>query len=306
MKSILILTSFLFLLSQAYFTYGQDELLKMLEEETKSDKPDYTTATFKTTRLINGHSVENVAAGVLDFRISHRFGYLNTGVSNFFGLDNATTRLGLDYGINNRLMIGIGRSAFQKQLDGFVKFKILRQSTGARNMPITMSVMESMNYKTEKFEDPNRENYTTSKMYFTHQLLIGRKFSESISLQLMPTLVHYNLVPGTGEIPNDLLAVGVGGRVKLSKRVSLNAEYYYQLPDFKLAETTNSVAIGFDIETGGHVFQLHFTNSTGMTERTFITQTTGDFFQGDIHFGFNISRVFTIIDPRKKHVHINA
>jgi hypothetical protein len=300
MKIGLRLFGCIILVLSGFFVYGQDDLLKMLEEETKSDKPDFTTATFKTTRLINGHSIENVAAGVLDFRISHRFGYLNSGAYDFFGLDNATTRLGLDYGISNRLMIGIGRSSFQKQLDGYYKFKILRQSTGSKNMPITMSIMQSINYKTEKFEDPNRENYLTSKMYFAHQLLIGRKFSESISLQLMPTLVHYNLIPGTGEIPNDLLSIGVGGRVKLSKRISLNIEYYYQLPDYKLPETTNSLAIGFDIETGGHVFQLHFTNSTGMTERTFITQTTGDFWKGDIHFGFNISRVFTIKDPRKK------
>ena len=283
-----------------YLVYGQDDLLKMLEEETKSDKPDFTTATFKTTRLINGHSVENVAAGVLDFRISHRFGYVNNGITDFFGLDNATTRLGLDYGISNRFMIGIGRSSYQKQLDGYFKFKLLRQSTGVKNMPVTVSLMESMNYKTEPFEDPDRENFLTSRMYFTHQLLIGRKFSEAISLQVMPTVVHYNLIPGTGEIPNDLISIGVGGRIKLSKRISLNAEYYYQLPDYKFPETTNSLAIGFDIETGGHVFQLHFTNSTGMTERTFITQTTGDFWKGDIHFGFNISRVFTIKDPRKK------
>jgi hypothetical protein len=300
MKIGLRLFGFIILVLSGFFVYGQDDLLKMLEEETKSDKPDFTTATFKTTRLINGHSVENVAAGVLDFRISHRFGYVNTGVKDFFGLDNATTRLGLDYGISNRLMIGIGRSSYQKQLDGYLKFKILRQSTGTKNMPVTMSIMESMNYKTEEFEDPRRENYYTSRMYFTHQLLIGRKFSEAISLQVMPTVVHYNLVPGTGEIPNDLISIGIGGRVKLSKRVSLNVEYYYQLPDYKLPETTNSLAIGFDIETGGHVFQLHFTNSTGMTERTFITQTTGDFWKGDIHFGFNISRVFTIKDPRKK------
>lgn len=279
---------------------GQDDLLSMLEEETKSDKPEYTTATFKTTRLINGHSVENVANGVLDFRISHRFGYINTGLYDFFGLDNATTRLGFDYGIGNRLMIGIGRSTYQKQTDGFAKFKILRQSTGAKKMPVTLSIMGSINYKGEKFENPDRINYQTSKLYFAHQLLIGRKFSESISFQVMPTLVHYNLVPGTGEIPNDMIAIGAGGRIKLNKRVSLNLEYYYQLPDFKFPETTNSLAIGFDIETGGHVFQLHFTNSTGMTERTFITETTGDFFSGEIHFGFNISRVFTITDPRKK------
>ena len=276
--------------------YGQDDLMKMLEEEIKTEETDFVAATFKTTRLINGHSIENVADGVLDFRISHRFGFVNSGAYEFFGLDQAYMRLGLDYGLGNRWMIGMGRSNFQKQLDGFTKFKLLRQSSGTSVMPVTVSLMSSMVYKTEKFSDPSRENYATSKMYYAHQVLIGRKFSEAVSLQLMPTLVHYNLAPGT-TTPNDLLSIGAGGRVKITKRVSLNAEYYYQLPEHRLPDTHNSLALGFDIETGGHVFQLHFTNSTGMTEQTFINETSGDFFNGDIHFGFNISRVFTIKSP---------
>jgi len=297
MKTVRII-NFIVLLFIAPLVYAQDDLMKMLEEETKSDKLDFATATFKTTRLINGHSVENVAAGVLDFRISHRFGFLNSGAYEFFGLDQAFIRLGLDYGITNWWMVGVGRSNYQKQLDGFTKFKLLRQSSGSKTMPLTLSVVSSMIYKLEKFEITTRENFATSKMYFAHQVLIGRKFNESISFQVMPTVVHYNLIPGTA-LPNDLLSIGAGGRVKISKRVSINAEYYYQLPGYKLPGTHNSVAIGFDIETGGHVFQLQFTNSTGMTERTFIHETTGDFLKGDIHFGFNISRVFTIKDPRK-------
>lgn len=278
--------------------FSQDDLMKMLEEETEKDKkPDYTTATFKTTRLINGHSVENVAEGVLDFRISHRFGYISGGAYELWGLDEASMRLGLDYGLSKRWMIGIGRSTYQKQYDGFTKYKILRQSAGSRSMPITLSAIASMMYKSLKFEDPTRENYYTSNMYFSGQLLIARKFNESLSLQVMPTIVHYNLVEGADD-PNDLFSVGVGGRMKLSKRVSLNLEYYYQLPDYKFEGTKNSLAIGFDIETGGHVFQVYCTNSTGMTERTYINETTGDFFKGDIRLGFTISRVFTIKKPK--------
>jgi hypothetical protein len=278
--------------------FSQDDLMKMLEEETEKDKkPDYATATFKTTRLINGHSVENVAAGVLDFRISHRFGYVNGGAYQLWGLDEASMRLGFDYGLSKRWMIGIGRSTYQKQYDGFTKFKFLRQSSGIRNMPITLSAIGSIMYKSLKFEDPTRENYLTSNLYYSGQLLIARKFSESLSIQLMPTIVHYNLVPGAND-PNDLLSVGIGGRMKLSKRVSLNVEYYYQLPDYKFEGTQNSLSIGFDIETGGHVFQVYCTNSTGMTERTYITETTGDFFNGDIRLGFTISRVFTIKKPK--------
>jgi Membrane bound beta barrel domain (DUF5777) len=281
-----------------FFQIGNSQnLLDLLEDEVKKEaKPDFTTATFKTTRLINGHTVENVAGGVLDFRISHRFGFVNTGITEFFGLDQATMRLGLDYGLSNRWMIGVGRSTYQKQLDGFTKFKILRQAPG--KMPITISAVSAIMLKTAPDSDPNRINYYTSRLFFSHQVLIGRKFSERISFQVMPTFIHYNLAETPNTI-NDVLAFGGGGRVKLSKRVSLNAEYYYQLPTNKLEGTQNSIAIGFDIETGGHVFQLQFTNSTGMTERTFISETTGNFFKGDIHFGFNISRVFTLQDPRK-------
>jgi len=278
--------------------FSQDDLMKMLEEETEKDKkPDYTTATFKTTRLINGHSVENVAAGVLDFRISHRFGYVSGGAYELWGLDEASMRIGLDYGLSKRWMIGIGRSTYQKQYDGFTKYKILRQSSGSGSMPITLSAIGTMMYKSLKFDDPDRENYYTSNMYYSGQLLIARKFNESLSLQLMPTIVHYNLVEGADD-PNDLLSVGIGGRMKLSKRVSLNLEYYYQLPDYKFEGTQNSLSIGFDIETGGHVFQLYCTNSTGMTERTYIHETTGNFFEGDIRLGFTISRVFTIKKPK--------
>lgn len=287
----------LFLGALSINSFGQD-LMDILDQEVKKEaKPDYATATFKSTRLINGHTIENVAAGVLDFRISHRFGYLNTGIKEFYGLDQATIRLGLDYGITNWWMVGIGRSSFQKQLDGLTKFKLLRQAKG--QSPVTLSWVSTIMYKTAPFNDPLRINYNTSRLYYSNQLLIGRKFSESVSFQLVPTHIHYNLAE-TPNTNNEVFALGFGGRVKLSKRVSLNAEYYYQLPTYQLEGTHNSLAIGFDIETGGHVFQLQFTNSTGMTERTFISETTGNFFNGDIHFGFNISRVFTIKDPRKK------
>lgn len=292
----LLLIGFVLFISSLHATsYGQD-LMDMLDEETeKQNKPDYVTATFKTTRLINGHSVENVAQGVLDFRISHRFGFLSDGAYELFGLDQASMRMGFDYGLTKRWMIGVGRSTYQKQFDGFTKYKLLSQVSGG--MPLTVSATASIMYKSLKFDTPDRENFLTSKIYYSAQLLIGRKFSESLSLQLMPTLIHYNLTTGIND-PNDVFSVGAGGRMKLNKRVSLNAEYYYQIPGYQLSGTTNSLALGFDIETGGHVFQLNVTNSTGMTERSFISETTGNFFKGDIRFGFTISRVFTIVTPR--------
>ena len=300
MKKLILIVFFIGAASS--FLYAQDDLMKMLADESKKDKKkEFATATFKTSRLINGHSIENVAAGVVDVKISHRFGMVNKGSYEFFGLDQATMRMGIDYGISKRLMIGIGRSTYQKQYDAFYKFKILRQSSGGRgSSPISISAASSVMLQTLKWEDPKRQNYYTSRISFAHQLIIARKFSEGLSIQLMPSYVHYNLANLLTD-PNDIFALGGGGRIKLTKRLSFNIEYYHILPisfvegqDYRLPGTKNSLAVGFDIETGGHVFQLHFTNSTGMTEKTFITETTGDFFKGDIHFGFNLSRVFTI------------
>ncbi len=285
---------------------AQDDLLKMLDAETFL-KRDYATATFKATRLINGHSVENAAPGVLDFKISHRFGMVNKGTYELFGLDQATMRIGFDYGINKKLNIGIGRSTFQKQYDGFIKYKILQQSNGGKwSSPVTVSAVSTIMLKTLKSDNPVIKQYYNSRISYAHQLLLARKFNKNLSLQLMPSFVHYNLVQAITE-PNDVFAMGIGGRIKLNKRISFNAEYYPVMPinatesgNYRLAGTKNSIAIGFDIETGGHVFQLHFTNSTGMTEKTFVTETTGNFFKGDIHFGFNVSRVFTVNNKKRK------
>jgi hypothetical protein len=201
--------------------------------------------------------------------------------------------MGLDYGITNNLMVGIGRSTFQKTYDAFLKVKLLRQSTGKVNMPVTLSYVSTIALKTLRRSDPALKNPLSSRLFYSHQLIVGRKFSAGTSLQLMPTYIHRNLAELTKD-PNDILAIGIGGRQKLTKRVSINVEYYYQLPGHKQDTSTNSLSIGFDIETGGHVFQLHFTNSMGMSERTFIGETTGKWGKGDILFGFNISRVFNI------------
>jgi Membrane bound beta barrel domain (DUF5777) len=292
---------FFFLTLTAFAMAQEIDLDKMLEEEQKNDlknKVQFTVATFKTTRLIHGHSIENTAPGILDLKISHRFGQLNGGLYEFFGLDNASMRWGFDYGVTPKLTVGFGRSTYQKQYDVFVKYKILQQSTGKINMPVSLSLMSTAMIQTLKWADPNRENYFSSRLYYAYQLLAARKFSENTSLQIMPTMVHYNLVPKATD-PNDILALGIGGRQKISKRVSINLEYYYQLPGYKLENTTNSLSVGFDIETGGHVFQLHFTNAPGMTERVFVSETFGRWDKGDILFGFNVSRVFSFKRGKK-------
>lgn len=269
----------------------ESDLLSLLGEE--EPVTTYATAAFKTTRVINLHSIENVASGVLDFKISHRFGFINGGISELFGLDQASIRIGLDYGLSDRLMVGGGRSSFEKTYDGFLKYKILRQSTGKKNMPITLSVFTSAAVKTVPFQDPEKINPASSRWYYTSQVIIGKKFSDNFSLQLSPTLVHRNLVTTVDEV-HDVVALPIATRIKLSKRVAINAEYIY-VPENQLADNfKNSFSLGFDIETGGHVFQLHFTNSTSMIEKGYITETVGNWLDGDIHFGFNVSRVFTV------------
>ncbi len=307
MRTLKLTTLALLLSTVAWSQTDTLDLDKLLDEEMdqKKSATELVEATFKTNRIINGHSIENTARGILDLKISHRFGTINDGFYQLFGLDNATMRMGLDYGITDRLMVGWGRSTFQKQYDAFFKFRVLRQSTGEKKMPVSLSIMSTVMLSTDTTSIRNNYNIPlgvkmnfSDKLSYAWQLIIARKFSTDFSLQLMPTLVHSNVVPLAND-PNDLFALGIGGRLKLTQRLSVNAEYYYNIPGRRLetmagAKLYNPLSIGFDIETGGHVFQLHFTNSRGMTERQFITETPGSWGKGDIHFGFNISRVFQI------------
>jgi hypothetical protein len=262
------------------------------------DKPktDYAYATFKTTRLVLGQSVENPATGTLQFLIEHNFGRVNQGAYEFFGLDQSTIRLGLEYGINDWLSVSAGRSSYQKTVDGAVKAKILRQSTGARRMPLSLSLYSDLTVNGVKWQNPERKNYFTSRLAYTSQILIARKFSNAVSFQLTPTFVHKNLVAKRAD-PNDILALGAGGRVKVTQRTSVNAEYFYVFNNNKDNNYQNALSFGVDIETGGHVFQFRITNAQPMFDRSFITETTGKWHKGDIYFGFTINRVFTIIKP---------
>lgn len=299
-------------------TFAQEEdLLKLLGDE-EEEGPVYTNAAFKTTRVINGHSLENTAHGVLDFKIGHRFGPVNGGANEFFGLDGATIRLGLDYGLTDRLMIGIGRSSYEKTVDGFMKYKLLRQCDSGCDMPFTLAVVAASSINTVKqsdfwpYPEEERAYYFSHRMAYAFQVIVGRKFNESFTMQLNPGLVHKNLVE-TEEDANDIFHISGAARMKLTKRIALNGEYFYVLPGqitqptaeeeaAGALRTRNSLSFGFDIETGGHVFQLHMTNSLPMFERGYITETTENWADGGIHFGFNISRVFTVHEPKKKKV----
>jgi len=274
---------------------AQDDLMDLLNENA-APETNFTTATFKSTRIMNGHSVERMPPGQLDFRISHRFGTVNSGAYEFFGLDQANIHFSLEYGIFDWMMIGIGRGTYEKTYDAFTKLTLLRQSSGARVMPVTVSFFTSAALRTTKWPDPDRTNYFSSRLAYTSQVLIARKISQGLSLQLTPSYVHRNLV-ATELDPNDLWAMGAGGRLKLSKRISLNAEYFYLVNadnTYMSNPVYNPLSVGVDIETGGHVFQLILTNSLAMIEKGFIGETTGRWLNGDIHIGFNISRVFTL------------
>jgi Membrane bound beta barrel domain (DUF5777) len=289
---------FLLLCITSFVLHAQEiDLNNELDSAKQKAKTEYISNTFQSTRIINSHSIEITPMGYMDFRIAHRFGTLNGGFYELFGLDNASMRMSFDFGLTPNLMLGLGRSTYQKQYDAFGKYRFLRQSKGERNMPISAAIASSIMLTTLKWQDPTRENLFSSRLQFAHQLIIARKFSEGTAIQLMPTMVHYNLVPKATD-PNDILALGIGGRQRITKMISVNAEYYYLLPGSRFEGTTNSFSIGFDIETAGHVFQLHFTNSRGMTERTFISETAGSWGKGNILFGFNISRMFNL--QRKK------
>lgn len=300
--AIVFLACFL-LAVPANVLHAQDDLLDLLESEMEP-VTDYTIATFKSSRIINGHSIETHGKGVMQFLIGHRFGRVNSGFKELFGLDNSTIRLGLEYGITDDLTIGLGRSSFEKTYDGLIKYKLMKQSSGARKMPFTMTALATAAIKTNDWPEPERPNYFSARMTYTFQLLIARKFNDYLSIQLSPTVVHRNLV-ATREDQNTVFVMGFGGRVKLTGSLAINAEYYWIIPGQIISplygeKVHDSFSIGIDLETGGHVFQLHFTNSRSMINKGFATETTGRWLDGDIHFGFNVSRVFTLGGKDKK------
>jgi hypothetical protein len=261
-------------------------------DELEPDTTEYTYATFKTVRVVNAHSIEMPGPRVLQLLISHRFGSINGGAYEFFGLDQANMRLGFEYGLNNRLSLGVGRSNLNKTYDGFAKLKLLRQRTGKKSFPFTLSALSSIQVNTLRWADPDRENYFSSRLSYYHQLLLARKFNSSLSLQLTPTVIHRNLVADSQD-ENDVFSIGFGGRIKITKSLTLNFEYFYLLPGQTADNFENVLSFGLDIETGGHVFQLIFSNSLAMTDNLFIPETRGSWTNGDIHFGFNLSRVFS-------------
>ena len=269
------------------FCYSQDNLEAFLDPVDASS--NNLSRTFFSTRIVNAHSVDIYKPGALDVRISHRFGPVSDGLYQLFGLDQATIRIGLEYGLSEKIMIGLGRSTYQKNYDGFVKYAIIQQSK-TKKIPFSISYFTSISL--ESIRKKQNDYPFLGRLNYCNQLLIASKLNSKISVQLMPTLVHKNMVENS-QLNNNIYLLGSGFRYKFSGLLAINAEYHCILNNNK-EDKHNSFSIGIDLETGGHIFQLHFTNSLSMYEVGFLTETSQSWLDVGIHFGFNISREFIL------------
>lgn len=270
--------------------FSQSLLDDLNNENSKKNDTLFANAIFKSTRMINGQNVETVGKNEFNLTISHRFGNLNSGVHQFYGLDQSYIRLGIEYGITGRLDVGIGRSREQELVDGYIKVKLLRQASGAYFMPVSVSLYSSLAVRMDKWTKPeiNYNNY--HRLNYINELLIARKFSDRISMQIVPGLVHRNITE-TRDDKNLVPYIGFGGRCKISKHFTISTEYYWVYPDITKKKIHDPLSVGIEIETGGHVFQLHFSNSRGMNEKL-IPENLNNWQKGDFGFGFNIIRHF--------------
>lgn len=297
MKKFLL--AIIFALLSSLQALAQDEdLLKMIEGKTPRS---FTQATYKTTRLVNFHTTEVLGRRALDFRISHRFGDVNGGSYNAWGLDGgANIRLGLEYSPNGRFMFGVGRTSSKKIADGFLKYKLLRQTTDD-HIPLTLTLFSSVYHTFERANFSNGANkYQTvsDRLSYCHQIMIARKFNQHFSLQLLAAMVHYNLVDNISE-GNNCYVTGIVARYKFTTRQAITLEYGRRLNKYSNNTYYDSFGVGYDLETGGHVFQIHFTNSFGLTENQYFMYSGSSWQNWGIRLGFNISRVFGI--PERKN-----
>jgi hypothetical protein len=293
MKQIVIIVVAIFCINNAW---AQDDLLNMLEKENPL-KPTPVYATFKSTRLVNLQSNETMKAKHLDFRIQHRFSSIQNGAYDMFGLDGAVMRLGFEYGVTDRFMLGLGRNTTNKTYDGFFKYQLVQQQQNGH--PISVGLFGSTAISTLEWADKNRDNFFSSRLSYFAQVILTRKVNDYVSVILSPTMVHYNLVAEKAT-PNDVFAIGIGGSFKITRSTRFNIEYIPRLNGRGQPQTASggptyydALAVGFDIETGGHVFQVHFTNSNGLIEQQFVARNMNPIAFKELRFGFNLSRTFS-------------
>ena len=293
-----IINSIAFLLI-SFSTMAQDDLLNMLQNE-QPKKPVAVFATFKSTRIITAQSNEHVAAKHLNFVILHRFGAVNEGAYTLYGLDKANMRLVFDYGLTDNIQIGVARSRYGIY-DGNLKLKLFKQKKGG--MPFSIGYYGNVAINAGPWENPNRANYFSSRLTYFNQIIFAKKFGDRLSLQIAPCVIHQNLVKYTAD-PNTTYAIGTGGSIKLNRSFRFNFEYYPRLTGQKVLSSSGTklydyLALGFDIETGGHVFQVMFCNGEGMLEQQMVLNTQTRWIDGGIRLGFNISRTFSMEGEKK-------
>ncbi len=278
---------FCFLLLIPLWGHSQNDLLD--EIDTVDVSGAYEIAAFKGLKFINLETTKMVSHKRFFFVVSHRFGSIKTGIADFFGLDQAVTRLNFIYGISDGINMGISRSSFQKTYETSLKLRLVRQAPS--QFPVTIVWFNSvqLNGTLDEQELPGLE--LKHRMGYASQLLVSRKISRGVSFELAPTYFHDNLT-SLEEQDNSQFALGLGGRFKFSKRGAINLDYGLHLNRAGNSPFVNPLSVGLDIETGGHVFQLHFTNAQPMNINNFLGKATGDWGSGDVYFGFNIVRVF--------------
>ena len=277
----------LFLFCYPVLTYSQNDLLEDIDSESRDTS--YVIAAFKGLKVVNFESTKLVYKNEFTLVVSHRFGSIENGFDTFFGLDNAVTRLNFIYGITDAFNIGVSRSSFLKVYDVTVKYRLKRQEKNG--FPFTIVGFNALliNTALDKQNLPFLE--FKHRLGYTAQFLISRKINTDFSLELAPTFFHDNYV-AIGEQKNSQYALGFGGRYKLGKRWSINADYGWHLNRANNSPYKNPLSIGFDLETGGHVFQMHFSNAQAMNANGFLGQAEGNWSDGNIYFGFNLSRTF--------------
>ncbi|MDH3697560.1 MAG: DUF5777 family beta-barrel protein [Flavobacteriaceae bacterium] len=261
----------------------------LLDEIDKNDTTNVAIAAFKGLKVVNFESTKMVNNGEFYFIVSHRFGSIKNGFDDFFGLDFANTRLHFLYGFSDGFNLSVSRSSFNKTYDVSAKYRLVQQD---ERTPVTIVGYSQLAFNTLLEEDLIlRPVDFSDRVSVTQQVLISKKVNEDLSLQLMPTYFYEGYVDYAPQ-DNSQYALGIGTRYKLGPRWGLNVDYGWHLNRADGSPFVNPLSIGVDIETGGHVFQLHFTNAQPTFESGFLGNAVGDWGDGDIYFGFNLSRVF--------------
>lgn len=276
-----------FLICLPLASNAQDDLLDELEvDETESQ---YVESAFKGLKVVNFESTKLVAKNDLTFIVAHRFGSLENGIDTFFGLDDSVTRLNFVYGFTDWLNVGASRSSFNAIYELSFKYSLARQKK--QGFPVNIVGYNSITVNTNLDSDNLPGLEFDNRLGYVSQLLISRKFNKNLSLQLAPTFIHEGLVSLDSQ-DNSQYVIGFGGRYKFTKRWSFNADYGLHLNRADASQARNALSLGFDLETGGHVFQLTFTNARPINAVGFLNQANGNFFEGDVFFGFNLNRTF--------------